>query len=108
MSSIDNEHSRREYRRIGWRNWVMKQPGGVEWLCAESKKAKYKETAIGPDNMKFPGSEWSEDFLIEKRKEEVIEVRQNIGINQTSKIVSVLLGFILYWCPFLSSISQMI
>jgi len=108
MSSIDNEHSRREYRRIGWRNWVMNQPGGVEWLCTESKKAKYKETGIGPDSMVFPGSEWSEDFLIEKRKEEVIEVKQIIEVSQVSKIVTALLGFVLYWCPILSSISQMI
>lgn len=71
MSAIDNEHSRREYRRIGWRNWVMKQVGGTEWLCAESKKQKFKETNIGPDNMVFPGRAWNESYLNEETKSNV-------------------------------------
>lgn len=55
--SIDNEHTRREYVRIGWRNFVMSLPGGVAWLRLQCRLLKFKESAIGPHSLTYPPSE---------------------------------------------------
>lgn len=52
---IENSKSVRELVRIRWRSFVMSLPGGVAWLCAVGRLAKWKEQDVGPNKHTFPG-----------------------------------------------------
>lgn len=52
--SINSEGTRREYIRIGWRNFVMSLPGGVFWLRVQCKLLKYNEKDVGPHKLTYP------------------------------------------------------
>lgn len=52
MSDIDNSHSRAEYVRIGWRNWVLSFPHGVLLLSSLVRRG-FKERDLAPDRVKF-------------------------------------------------------
>ena len=46
---LSSQKNRFELLRIAWRVRVMQMPGGVQWLLAQCRKWKFKETRLRPD-----------------------------------------------------------
>ena len=55
-ATVSNRKADAERVRIGWRVWVMGQPGGVDWLC---QYVRLREQDMGPRVLTFPGATWT-------------------------------------------------
>lgn len=57
IKTVDNSKANRELVRIQWREWVMSQPGGIDWLASLVRVAPGKgmrEQDMGSHNLTWP------------------------------------------------------
>jgi hypothetical protein len=55
MHAVDNRRANAELARIRWRQFVLSQPGGVDWLCERLAEARGNLCrTLAPPAITFP------------------------------------------------------